>query len=116
MLRKEYQEIVNSAKIGSALGDSIAEEVARQCQALADRPKKQLTNEEIQEVLIKSPCYSFDAMRKVCAAYDAKQKKPEKVRIRIVRDTTGRVSAHLGNLTIAHSVDVVDDFEHEIKS
>lgn len=87
-MRKEYQEIVESARITfdfSPREQEQAQWVAERCQALADKPPKMLTLEEI-EVVCKEclGCSEIIFAKAIQSAFIAKQKEPETRKVKIL--------------------------------
>lgn len=94
-LRKEYQDIAGriydgwlDGKVSEAL--DACTQVARACQELADRPPRELTDEEIEVVLEKTRAQSnVDTCRAAIAADRAKQREPESEPLNLEKLATG---------------------------
>lgn len=101
-LRKEYQEIVERERnaMGAVIGGNTHNafiNLAAACQALADRPMKELTNAEIDAIYRDhmgheaghyNP-FERQAGRDIIAAFLAKQREPEVVKFRAARSKDG---------------------------
>jgi len=124
-LRKEYQEVVDdNASDDRTIAASVFHAVAA-CQAIADRPRKQLSDEEIvalhkRTFPIAGPDFQkiLSIHRAVIAAYDALQLEPEKVTVKVYvyRDND------FGNIVVRDSsfpasppkYILLDEFEREV--
>jgi len=90
-LKPEYRKIVNEVvKAGewTTGGQASADlrEVAIKCQALADKPPKELTDEELVVIYATQPQGTkFPYARAAIAAHIAKQREPVTVKIRAAK-------------------------------
>ena len=84
-MKAEYAKIVDGfvSRTDDGLAISvraIAEAVAARCEALANKPVRELTDEECQKIWIDtSETNGHDMVRQIVASYLAKQQEPEEI-------------------------------------
>ena len=108
-LRKDYEEIrsraiqglcvpANQVTVGNVI-DAVREAVTA-CQELADRPPKELTNDEVDSTFDDMPSGAAGFCREwgyrqfasaIIAAFIAKQREPQVVKFRAARNTSTEV-------------------------
>ena len=113
-LRKEFQAIVDevyaSLKVGTFDTRFALEAIAERCQALADKPPKMLTDEEIEELTYSGPKY-LPFARAIELAHIAKQKEPETKTVQIWQQSDGRLfmcadDTKFANCTLKKTIEI----------
>jgi len=122
-MKLEYQKIVddvcNSFGVSKDWSRRIGTKVAEHCEAFADKPVKELTDDEIDAVFNHQREYRLFA-RNVIAAHIAKQTAPEvrKVKIRVWLNTQSqsiRATDDVTNCLYPYPYMLLEEFEHEVK-
>jgi hypothetical protein len=97
-MRKEYQAIADkwvaaSRYYGQSVSANALNGAVAECEAFADKPPKMLTDAEIDaayhgDSVTKEPLWSSErnALKRVIQAHIAKQKEPETVTVRLVKN------------------------------